>query len=167
MEKEEYLEMVRDVAEEYFRSGTYYCSEAVVETINDVLGKPYDDDVVRLASGFPIGMGKAQCLCGAVSGGQIGLGMVYGRKRGEPMDPEMFEISKGLHDYIKEEYRSCCCRVITRKWQGDEFKSEGRRQHCIAITGNVAVWVVNELIERGKLDPKTAPKIEPRIETES
>ena len=157
MEKQAYLEMVREVAEEYFRSGTYYCSEAVVETINDVLGKPYEDDVVRLASGFPIGMGKAQCLCGAVSGGQIGLGMVYGRKKGEPMDPEMFEIAKGLHDYVKEEYRSCCCRVITRQWAGDDFKSEGRKQHGNAITGNVAVWVVNELIEKGKIDLATAP----------
>lgn len=157
MDKQQYLNMVREVAEEYFRSGTYYCSEAVVEVLNDVLGKPYEDDVVRLASGFPIGMGQAQCLCGAVSGGQIALGMVYGRQKGEPMDPEMFEIAKGLHDYIKEEYRSCCCRVITRKWQGDEFKSEGRKKHCITITGDVAVWVVDQLIERGKVDPATAP----------
>ncbi|MGY3750635.1 C-GCAxxG-C-C family protein [Vagococcus acidifermentans] len=159
MEKQAYLEMVKEVAEDYFRSGTYYCSEAVVETINDVLGKPYDDDVVRLASGFPIGMGQAQCLCGAVSGGQIALGMVYGRKKGEPMDPQMFELAKGLHDYIKEGYRSVCCRIITRQWQGDDFKSEGRKQHCIEITGKVAVWVVERLIEAGKIDPATAPVI--------
>lgn len=82
------------------------------------------------------------------------------------MDPEMFEISKGLHDYVREQYRSCCCRVITREWRGDDFKSEGRKQHCIKITGNVAVWVVNELIERGKIDPATAPKIEPQVAME-
>lgn len=160
MEKEAYIKMVREIAEEYFRSGTYYCSEAVVETMNDALGKPYDEDVVRLASGFPIGMGKAQCLCGAVSGGQIALGMVYGRKKGEPMDPEMFDMAKGLHDYIKEEYRSCCCRIMTREWQGDDFKSEGRKQHCINITGNVAAWVTEQLIDAGKINLETAPMLD-------
>ncbi len=163
MEKQEYLDMVREVAETYFRTGTYYCSEAVVETLNDVLGQPYNEDVVRLASGFPIGMGKAQCLCGAVSGGQISLGMVYGRKRGEPMNPEMFEISKGLHDFIKEKYRSCCCRVITRQWAGDDFMSEGRKQHCIGITGEVSAWIVNELFERGVLDLEQAPIIQAHV----
>ncbi|MGX6980198.1 C-GCAxxG-C-C family protein [Vagococcus elongatus] len=159
MEKEAYIEMVREAAEEYFRSGTYYCSEAVVDTMNEALGKPYDDSVVGLASGFPIGMGKAQCLCGAVSGGQIALGMVYGRKKGEPMNPEMFEISKGLHDYIKREYRSCCCRIITKEWRGDDFKSDGRKEHCIKITGDVAAWVTEQLIESGKINLAIAPMI--------
>lgn len=165
MEKQEYIEMIRKLAEEYFRSGTYYCSEAVVDTMNDALGKPYDDDVVCLASGFPIGMGQAQCLCGAVSGGQIALGMIYGRKKGEPMDPKMFKIAKGLHDYVKQEYRSCCCRIITHKWRGDDFKSEERKQHCIKITGDVAAWVAEQLIEAGKIDPKTAPVIHLSEET--
>ena len=79
------------------------------------MGMPYSADVVKLASGFPIGMGKAGCLCGAVSGGQMALGMVYGRVEGEPMEPKMFEMSKKLHDYIMDEYKSNCCRVITRQ----------------------------------------------------
>ena len=155
--KEEILDRVQKYAEELFRSGTYYCSEAVVHTINEILNKPYPEEVVKLASGFPIGMGKAGCLCGAVSGGQMALGMVYGRVEGEPMKDIMFEKSKALHDYIREEYHSTCCRVITRQWQGDDFKSEGRKKHCITITGKVARWVANELIEDGKIQvEKTA-----------
>ena len=76
LSKEEILDRVQANAEELFRSGTFFCSEAVVQTINELLGKPYDENIVKLASGFPIGMGKAGCLCGAVSGGQMALGMV-------------------------------------------------------------------------------------------
>ncbi|WP_236875943.1 C-GCAxxG-C-C family protein, partial [Clostridioides difficile] len=42
----------------------------------------------------------AQCLCGAISGGEMALGIVYGRVHGEAMNPKMFEHAKGLHDYI-------------------------------------------------------------------
>lgn len=152
--KEELLDKVQAKAEELYRQGTFFCSEAVVQTINDLLGKPYDDKIVKLASGFPIGMGKAGCLCGAVSGGQMSLGMAYGRVEGEPMQEIMFEKSKGLHDYIKDEYKSNCCRVITRQWAGDDFKSEGRKQHCITITGKVARWVANEFIEDEQIKVK-------------
>lgn len=150
--KEELLNKVQNEAEELFRSGTFFCSEAVVQTINNFLGKPFDDNVVKLASGFPIGMGKSGCLCGAVSGGQMALGMVYGRVQGEAMQEEMFEKSKALHDYIISEYKSTCCRVITRQWAGDNFKSEGRKNHCIIITGKVARWIANDFIENGKVE---------------
>jgi len=152
--KEELLNKVEEDAEQLFRTGTYFCSEAVVQTINELLGMPFSADVVKLASGFPIGMGKSGCLCGAVSGGQMALGMVYGRVEGEPMQDVMFEKAKGLHDYIMKEYKSNCCRVITKEWQGDNFKSPERKNHCITITGKVAGWVAKELIEDGKIEIK-------------
>lgn len=152
--KEELLDKAQDNAEELFRSGTFFCSESVVQTINDLLGQPFDENVVKLASGFPIGMGKSGCLCGAVSGGQMALGMVYGRVKGEVMNEKMFEKAKKLHDYIKNEYKSTCCRVITKEWAGDNFQSEGRKQHCITITGKVARWIANELIEDGQIQVK-------------
>lgn len=143
MTKEQLIEAVKEEAEGYFRRGEFFCSEAVVQTINHLLGKPYDDNIVKMASGFPSGMGSG-CVCGAVSGGQMALGMAYGRVHGEPMNEKMFPMAKALHDYIKEEYGSTCCRVITRQWAGDE-----RKQHCITITGKVAAWIAEKLIEDG------------------
>ncbi len=145
--KQTYLNEIKETAEEYFRKGELFCSESVVKTINDALGQPYSEDVVKLASGFPIGLGKAQCLCGAVSGGEIALGMVYGRVHGESMNPKMFDKAKELHDFTKDEYKSLCCRVITREWAGDHFMSPERKEHCISITGKIAEWVANELID--------------------
>jgi len=149
--KEEIVEMVKKEAENLYDDGTFFCSEAVVTVINNYLGQPYAPKVVKMASGFPIGMGKAGCLCGAVSGGQMALGIVYGRTQGEAMQEKMFEMSKGLHDHIIKEYGSCCCRVMTRQWRGDDFKSPERKCHCVKITGKVAEWVAEQLIDDNRI----------------
>lgn len=147
--KQEFLDEIRSTAEDYFRRGEFFCSEAVVQTINDALGKPFPDTIVKMASSFPIGLGKAQCLCGAVSGGEMALGMVYGRVHGEAMNPKMFELAKALHDYTKQVYKATCCRIITKQWAGDNFMSPERKQHCIQITGEIAHWVANEFSKDG------------------
>lgn len=152
MTKEELLNKVQETAEGYFDRGELFCSESVVKTINDLLDKPYSYDVVKLASGFPIGLGKSQCLCGAVSGGEIALGMVYGRNHGEAMPDKMFDFAKEMHDYTRENYKSTCCRVITKQWAGDNFKSPERKAHCVKITGDIARWTANKFIEDGVIE---------------
>ena len=57
MEKSEIVAVVRKQAEGYFQRGEFFCSEAVVHTINEILGWPFPEDVVKLASAFPIGLG--------------------------------------------------------------------------------------------------------------
>jgi len=76
-EKQNIVEEVRKTAEKYFRKGDYYCSESVLTTINDTLGQEFRPEIVKLASGFPIGVGKSGCLCGAVSGGVMALGSIW------------------------------------------------------------------------------------------
>ncbi len=152
MENNMIAEAVRKKAEGYFERGEFFCSEAVVHTINELLGWPYDKDVVRLASAFPIGLGKSGCLCGAVSGGAMALGMAYGREHGEPMREEMFPASAALHDHIRDIYKSTCCRVLVKNY---EFTSPERKAHCVRITGEVASWIAQRLLE----DPVMAEKI--------
>ncbi|MFY0895259.1 hypothetical protein Q3268_00870 [Clostridioides difficile] len=43
--KEEYLKEVRNISEEYFRKGEFFCSEAVLQTINDALGQPLSPEI--------------------------------------------------------------------------------------------------------------------------
>jgi len=146
MEKQLFVDEVRKTAEGYFQRGEFFCSEAVVKTINDLLDKPFDDSVTKLASGFPVGIGKSGCLCGAVSGGVMALGMGYGRNHGEPMKDKMFPVSADLHNHIKDMYKSTCCRVMTRNF---EFASPERKAHCVKITGEVAAYVAEKLYEDG------------------
>ncbi|MGE5561058.1 MAG: C-GCAxxG-C-C family protein [Chloroflexota bacterium] len=142
--RQELVAQAKATAEEYFRQGKYFCSEAVVQTINDLLGKPMPQEVVKMASGFPVGIGKSGCVCGAISGGVMALGMVYGRTApGQPMPERMLPAAAALHDYIRDLYKSTCCRVLVH---GMEFGSPERKNHCIKITGLVAEWVANELL---------------------
>lgn len=151
MEKEKIIELVRKKAEGYFQRGEFFCSEAVVHTINELLGWPYNEDVVKMASAFPIGLGKSGCLCGAVSGGSMALGMVYGRKHGEPMNEKMFPLSAELHNHIKELYGSTCCRVLVKNY---EFTSPERKAHCVKITGEVAAWIAKKFLEDEDIQSK-------------
>ncbi|MGL5353411.1 MAG: C-GCAxxG-C-C family (seleno)protein [Clostridium sp.] len=136
MKKDVNLDNVRETAENYYRNGDFYCSEAVVKTIRDEFELNISDDAIAMASGFPIGMGGAGCTCGAVIGGVMAIGMVFGRT--SPKDPKVgkaMELTKELHDNFKEKHKCLCCKILTK---GMELGSEIHMKQCIAFTGEVA-----------------------------
>jgi len=143
--KDELIKKARETAEEYFRRGDYYCSESVLMTINNALGEELPPEIVKMASGFPIGIGKSGCLCGAVSGGVMALGLAYGRTEPGAEMPDSFANNAKLHDYIIKKYGSTCCRVLTRDFA--DFASKERAEHCIKITGEVAAWIMENFID--------------------
>lgn len=131
------LDKIKSTAEEYYRSGDYYCSEAVVKTIRDVFQIPVPDAVIAAASGFPVGMGGAGCTCGALAGGVMSLGLIFGRTA--PMDSKVdktMKLARELHDGFKKRHKSTCCRKLTRLMI---MGSSGQVNQCIAFTGEIAV----------------------------
>jgi len=130
-------------AEDLFRSGKLFCSEAVFHVINKHLGYPVPEEAVRIASGFPIGIGKTGCVCGALSGGVMALGLKFGRSAPGGQAPKILEASGKLAERFKNRFVHTCCREITKAVQ---FASQDRREKCIAITGAVVVDVL-ELLE--------------------
>jgi C_GCAxxG_C_C family probable redox protein len=148
MEREKVINDARKKAEGYFQRGEFFCSESVIHTLNELLGWPFDRSITRLASGFPIGIGKSGCVCGAISGGVMALGMAYGRDHGNAMNGKMLPIAAELHDHIKKLYRSTCCRVITKDLV---FDSPERKAHCVKITGEVAAWVTDKFLDDEEL----------------
>lgn len=156
MDTEKIIADVRSKAGGCFQKGEFYCSESVLHTLNEFLGWPFDRAVVRLAAGFPVGIGRSGCVCGAISGGVMALGMVYGRDPGSPMNSSMFPLAAELHDYIKKSYKSTCCRVITKDLV---FNSPERKAHCVKITGEVAAWVANKFLADESLKEKIQPVI--------
>jgi C_GCAxxG_C_C family probable redox protein len=127
---------IRTTAEGYYRNNQYYCSEAIVRTINDEFGLGYPDSVVAMASGFPIGFGGAGCTCGAVSGGVMALGMVFGRIRpGDPKVKHCMELARELHDTFRKKHGCLCCRIHIKNMV---LGSPVHMEQCIAFTGEVA-----------------------------
>ncbi len=130
------LERIRKRAEAYYRDGEFYCSEAIVKTIRDEFNMPVPDDVIAMASGFPVGMGGSGCTCGALAGGIMALGVFFGRTEpGDARVQKAMELAKELHDNFKERHRSTCCRLLTK---GMELGSPEHMAQCISFTGEVA-----------------------------
>jgi C_GCAxxG_C_C family probable redox protein len=127
---------IRQTAEEYYRSGQFYCSEAIVKTINDAFGLGYPERVIRMASGFPIGIGGAGCACGAVTGGVMAIGMVFGREKpGDPSIDRCLARARELHVFFSGRHECLCCRTLTH---GMKLKSPEHIAQCVAFTGEVA-----------------------------
>lgn len=132
--KEIDIEKLRKRAEEYYRDGDYYCSEAVLKALKDGFNSEMGDEIIKLASGFPVGMGNG-CTCGAVNGGVMAIGMFFGREKAKGKEvKKSMQLTKELQEVFTSKRKVCCCKVLTR---GMEIGSKKHLQHCINITGEV------------------------------
>lgn len=132
-------------AEELYRGG-FFCSEAVVSAIRSNFELDIPEEVISMASGFPVGIGRSKCLCGAVSGGVMVLGLFFGRtKQGDPKVEKNLELSKELHDWFKvaNGKNSLCCRVLTREF---DMGAGAHKEQCIYFTGLVAGKVAEIIV---------------------
>lgn len=142
--KEVNISELREKAEGYYQRGEFFCSEAIVKVLKDEFMPEVSDDVVKMASGFPVGMGRAGCTCGALSGGIMVLGMMFGRN--EPNGSEVakaMELTRELHDKFREDNKSTCCRVLTR---GMTLGTPEHKVQCVRLTGEVAEAVANIIV---------------------
>jgi C_GCAxxG_C_C family probable redox protein len=133
------VEKVRKDAEEYFRTGGYYCSEAIVASVRDNLAPDMPEALIAAASGFPVGVGRSKCMCGAVSGGVMSLGYVFGRTGpSSPADPKSVKTlaaANELQQAFRDSHRVLCCSVHTR---GMDMASGEHKAQCVAFTGEMA-----------------------------
>ncbi len=144
------VKKIKSDAEELFRGG-FFCSEAVVASIRNNFELDIPEIVISMASGFPVGIGRSKCLCGAVSGGVMALGLFFGRT--VPKDPKVekcLEVSKELHDYFKEASgkNALCCRILTQEF---DMKKGEHKEQCVKFTGLVAEKVAEIVIREFQL----------------
>ena len=131
------LNSIKMEAEQLYRDGDYYCSEAIISTIRKHFAPDMPEQAIAMASGFPVGIGGSMCICGAVSGGVIALGYFFGRVN--PKDTKVqnaMALSKELHDYFQSNHKVLCCKILCK---GMELGSQEHMAQCIAFTGEVAV----------------------------
>jgi len=131
------IEKVGRNAEDNYRQG-FFCSEAVMESIITNFELDIPEEVMAMASGFPAGIGRSGCVCGALAGATMASGLFFGRiKKGDPKVEKNLAIASELHDYFKGATGKnvVCCRILTRGF--DMSKGEHKEQ-CINFTGMVA-----------------------------
>jgi len=140
-------------AEEFYRGG-YFCCEAVMASMKKTFELDVPDEVIAMSSGMSVGAGRSGCMCGALNGGILALGMFFGRTEQKgPKDPKVvkcMELTNELHNFFKTENgkKSVCCRILTREF--DMGKGEHKEQ-CIAYTGLCAGKVAEIVIREYNL----------------
>jgi C_GCAxxG_C_C family probable redox protein len=142
------VQKIREDAEAYFQRGNYYCSEAIVASVRDNFDPGMPEALIAAASGFPVGVGRSKCMCGAVSGGVISLGYVFGRSGpSSPADPKsvrVLALANELQQAFRDSHRVLCCSVQTR---GMDMASGEHKAQCVTFTGEMAAKTA-EIIAR-------------------
>ena len=121
--------------------GGFYCCEALVNTIIDDFQIDIPKDVIDMVSGMAVGAGKSGCMCGALNGAIMALGMFFGRHEPNgPKDPDSVKcmaLTHELHDWFKvaTAKNAICCRILTK---GFEMAEGEHKAQCHAFTGLAA-----------------------------
>lgn len=92
-----------------------------MEAVRRHFAPDVSEAVVGTVSGFG-GGSNSGCICGAVSGGTVALGLVLQDKKATT------HLTKELHIWFKEKYSVTCCKVIRQNHKGV----------CPVLTGEVA-----------------------------
>ena len=148
MLKEISIEKIKSDAEEVFKQGGFYCSEAIVHSIRSNIAPEMPEAFVASASGFPIGVGGSQCMCGAVTGAVVALGYFFGRVQPTtPTDPKSLKciaLAYEVQDSFKKNHKVNCCHIHLKDI---EMGSDEHKAQCAAFTGEMAAKTA-EIIAR-------------------
>nr|WP_323373232.1 C-GCAxxG-C-C family (seleno)protein [Anaeropeptidivorans aminofermentans] len=139
------IQKVKSDAEENFRCGNFYCSESIISSIRKNIDPDMPEAFIAAASGFPIGVGRSKCMCGAISGAIIGLGYFFGRTEGkDPKVNKTLELANEIQMSFQEKHKVSCCKILTK---GMDMASGEHKAQCIQFTGEMAEKVA-EVIAR-------------------
>lgn len=146
MKTEVNIKQVRYDAEEVFRVGGFYCSEAIVSAVRKNIDPSMPDSLIASASGFPIGVGRSKCMCGAISGAVIALGYFFGKeKTSDGTGSKSMELAHELQESFRKNHQgTLCCHIHVK---GMDLLSGEHKKQCVAFTGEMAAKVA-ELIAR-------------------
>ncbi len=166
------------ILEEAERRGCKYlqefsnCSQCTLLVIQELLNIPVGDSL-KAATGFSGGIGRIGLVCGALTGGIMTLGLLYGRdlqtmkhpdehiriNLKEEIDVKLGGLIKKLCEKFKDEYGSFICNDIETKLFGRPFdkwnpadreekeRLGGHKDKCPMVVGKAARWVLELIIE--------------------
>ena len=128
------------LAPKYFLENGYSCSESFARVAVE-LGLA-DESFISVATSFSGGMGSG-CLCGAVAGAQMVIGLLHGKTK----DNKARQIAKEFYQKFVELHKVTCCKVLTRGFS--DFHSKERKEHCANMVYDCAK-ILDEILENSK-----------------
>ncbi|MCL2559798.1 MAG: C-GCAxxG-C-C family protein [Turicibacter sp.] len=146
MNKEISIALVRQGAEEIYRTGELQCAEAVVHAIIQHVDPTMPKELIPAVSGFSVGVGRSQCMCSTVSAAVLCLGYYFGRTfPTTPTDPDSLKtmsLAHELQDSFRGKNKVLCCRILRKDAKEDE-----RLEKCVGMIGDMAAKTA-EIIAR-------------------
>ncbi|MGE5545682.1 MAG: C-GCAxxG-C-C family protein [Solirubrobacterales bacterium] len=138
-----------DAAAAHFQGGLY-CAESVLLALADHLGVN-SDALPAIATGFCGGMSRTRGPCGALTGAVMGLGLAYGRDRGDQGVDQNYRAVQALARLFEGEFGAIGCVDLLGCDLGTEegrekFRSEGLSARCLGFTRRAAE-IAAELID--------------------
>ncbi|MBR2068719.1 MAG: C_GCAxxG_C_C family protein [Candidatus Gastranaerophilales bacterium] len=126
-----------DLAPKYFLEG-YSCSESIARCAVDLGIAPAD--FISVATSFSGGMGNG-CLCGAVAGSQMVLGLLHGKNK----DNTARTLAKEFYQKFIQVHKVTCCKVLTKDFK--DFHSPERKAHCVNMVSCCAE-ILDEILQK-------------------
>ena len=158
---DELLKKAFETAQNYEKTCTG-CAQTTLAGVLDVLGIK-SDDAFKCASGLADGVGlTGDGTCGALIGGAMAIGLIFGRERKDFSDPfaamKSYLLVKELYQDFLERYGTARCSEIQRKLMGRTFNlldpkelesamNFGMMEHCSKVVGNSARKTVEIILK--------------------
>jgi len=137
---------VSKMAFEYHKSG-FHCAESVSKAIIEVYGNKISHDIPKVATAFGGGVGRTkQDICGALTGGFIALGFLYGRIEPGADWTDASDLAAELRKKFVQKHGTTNCGSLL-----ETFGPQENMMRCKQLSGEVAGMLANILEEHEKL----------------
>ncbi len=128
-----------DIAPNYFKQG-FSCSESIAKAAVDI--GYADEKLVSVATGFSGGMSNG-CLCGAVAGSMMVLGLLHGKYA----DNTARSLADEFYKKFTSIHKVTCCKVLTKNFK--DFHSPERKAHCVNMVADCSE-ILDEMLIKEK-----------------
>ncbi len=132
-------EKIKEIVYKNFEDG-FHCAESIANAINELFPEKADN-ISKVTSGFCGGIGRCrQDVCGALSGGVITLGAIYGRQKGGDDISKLVSLSTELRQQFIEEFKTTVCKDVI-----ENMNNMPRYNDCKDLTAKTT-WNLYRLI---------------------
>jgi len=117
------------------------CAESVLRGVCLAQGIELPDIAKKMATPFGGGIGRAEDVCGALSGGVLAIGASIGRTRPEEDRLKSYDTARELHKMFLKGFSSTSCKVLNKS----DFKSAEHRVRCGRIVEECTMFTLEVL----------------------
>ena len=136
---------IRTLVHENYAKG-FHCAESVMKAVLALNGSGGEAPAIRAASGLCGGIGRCkQDLCGALSGGVLALGMLYGRDEGDGDIEKLCALSREFRDGFINKFGSTNCGELI-----SIIEKNPKLENCRALSAETAALLHSILEQPGE-----------------